>query len=66
MTRLLLALLIAAGCLLAFHAPVSAGCETASSFTQTGTECRKTPQDVRDAFASAADDGVTYTLESRC
>jgi hypothetical protein len=41
-------------------------CDASSTFHGASAGCRKDPGEVRDAFATAADDGFTYRLESRC
>jgi hypothetical protein len=41
-------------------------CTAAAGYHAASAGCRKAPSEVQDAIATAADDGYTYTLESRC
>ena len=65
MTRLLVMVAMVVS-LLSLAPPAIAGCGNDTSWRETSTDCYRPPGEVQDAVATAADDGVTYTLESRC
>jgi len=66
--RWLLALaMTAAICMCAPTASAAGGnCEAQTDLQDTQADCYRPPGEVADAVATAADDGYTYTLESRC
>ena len=65
MTRLaLVAALVAAT--FAIAAPATASCGNATSWRESVTDCYRPASEIQNAVATAADDGYTYSLESRC
>ena len=57
--------LVVAG-LIGVEVPAIAACESASSLTQATGECTRTAEEVRGLYATAASEGYTYSLETRC
>ena len=66
--RSALALLLAAVLVTLTTPPSNAGCESHETvdLVQASGECRRDANQVRDMYATAHSDGVTYHLESRC
>lgn len=62
----LVAVVMTCGFVSWLQAPAMAGCEAASSLTQAQGECRRDGDQVRNLYATAASEGYTYRMESRC
>ena len=67
MTRLLAALaILLAGVTIVADTAAAEACEGASSLTQVNANCTRTAEQVRGLYATAAADGYSYSLETRC